>query len=98
MKVIAAATVFSSLLLAARPVPAQQPGQQAQQAPGAAALFRPADGCMACHNGLTGPGGEDISIGMHWRPSVMANSARDPYWHAAVRREVVDHPEAQADI
>ena len=28
----------------------------------------------------------------------MANSARDPYWHAAVRREVLDHPAAQAAI
>jgi hypothetical protein len=29
---------------------------------------------------------------------MMANSARDPYWHAAVRREVIDHPQAQAAI
>jgi hypothetical protein len=29
---------------------------------------------------------------------MMANSARDPYWHAAVRREVTDHPSAQAAI
>ena len=29
---------------------------------------------------------------------MMANSARDPYWHAAVRREVTDHPAAQAAI
>jgi len=29
---------------------------------------------------------------------MMANSARDPYWHAAVRREVTDHPQAQAAI
>lgn len=29
---------------------------------------------------------------------MMANSARDPYWHAAVRREVMDHPSAQAFI
>ena len=29
---------------------------------------------------------------------MMANSARDPYWHAAVRREVLDHPTAQAAI
>ena len=27
---------------------------------------------------------------------MMANSARDPYWQAAVRREVIDHPAAQA--
>jgi hypothetical protein len=29
---------------------------------------------------------------------MMANSARDPYWQAAVRREVMDHPESQAAI
>ena len=29
---------------------------------------------------------------------MMANSARDPYWHAAVRREVLDHPKRSAAI
>jgi cytochrome c551/c552 len=29
---------------------------------------------------------------------MMANSARDPYWMAAVRREVMDHPSSQAEI
>lgn len=29
---------------------------------------------------------------------MMANSARDPYWQAGVRREVLDHPQAQAEI
>jgi hypothetical protein len=29
---------------------------------------------------------------------MMANAARDPYWQAAVRREVLDHPKAQAVI
>jgi hypothetical protein len=29
---------------------------------------------------------------------MMANAARDPYWHAAVRREVLDHPTAQVAI
>ncbi len=61
-------------------------------------LFVTADRCMACHNGLTAPTGEDVSIGTDWRPSMMANSARDPYWQAAVRREIADHPEAAADI
>ena len=28
----------------------------------------------------------------------MANSARDPYWQAAVRRETIDHPTHAADI
>src|SRR5262245_65282045 len=54
-------------------------------------LFQPSDRCFACHNGLSTSAGEDISIGFAWRPSMMANSARDPYWQAGVRRETVDH-------
>ncbi len=50
---------------------------------------------MACHNGLRTPSGEDVSIGASWRASMMANSSRDPYWQAAVRREVIDHPVAR---
>lgn len=61
-------------------------------------LFVTADRCMACHNGLTAPNGEDVSIGIDWRSSMMANSARDPYWQAAVRREVRDHPDAKTEI
>lgn len=62
------------------------------------ALFATADNCMACHNGLTTPAGEDVSIGIAWRATMMANSSRDPYWQASVRREVMDHPAAAADI
>ena len=29
---------------------------------------------------------------------MMANSARDPYWQAGVRRETIDHPESKAAI
>lgn len=61
-------------------------------------LFRTAGACMACHNGLVTADGEDVSIGTDWRASIMANSSRDPYWQAAVRREVLDHPVAQAEI
>ena len=61
-------------------------------------LFTTADDCLACHNGLRTPAGEDVSIGTSWRASIMANSARDPYWHAAVRRETLDHPAAAAAI
>ncbi|HEY7680815.1 MAG TPA: hypothetical protein VIC04_09890 [Terriglobia bacterium] len=61
-------------------------------------LFQTSDNCMACHNGLSTPSGEDISIGFDWRPSMMANSARDPYWQAGVRRETLDHPQARAAI
>jgi hypothetical protein len=54
--------------------------------------------CFACHNSLTTAAGEDASIGFDWRASIMANSSRDPYWQASVRREVLEHPEAQATI
>jgi hypothetical protein len=53
---------------------------------------------MACHNGLTTPSGEDVSIGVSWRASMMAHSSRDPYWQGAVRREAIDHPEHAAAI
>jgi len=60
--------------------------------------FHTSDRCLACHNGLTTPEGKDVSIGFNWRASIMANSARDPYWQASVRREDIDHPEAKAEI
>src|SRR5437763_6492614 len=61
-------------------------------------LFQTSDRCFACHNGLSTSGGEDISIGLSWRPTMMANSARDPYWQAGVRRETIDHSESKAAI
>jgi hypothetical protein len=60
--------------------------------------FQTSDRCLACHNSLVNAAGEDVSIGFHWRASIMANSSRDPYWQASARREVIDHPEAQAEI
>jgi hypothetical protein len=63
-----------------------------------AAVFEQNDRCLACHNGMSATDGSDLSIGVDWRSSMMANAARDPYWHAAVRREVMDHPEHQGAI
>jgi hypothetical protein len=62
------------------------------------AQFQTSDRCLACHNSLVNEVGQDVSIGFHWRASIMANSSRDPYWQASARREVIDHPEAQAEI
>jgi hypothetical protein len=64
----------------------------------AAELFLTSDNCMACHNGMVTSKGEDVSIGLDWRGTMMANSARDPYWLASVRREVHDHAGAAAAI
>jgi hypothetical protein len=61
-------------------------------------VFETSDDCLACHNGLVAPGGEDVSIGVAWRASMMAHSSRDPYWQASVRRETIDHPAQAAAI
>ena len=67
-------------------------------APPGGVVFKTSATCMACHNGLAASAGQDISIGTDWRASVMANSSRDPYWQAAVRRETIDHPAAADEI
>ena len=53
---------------------------------------------MSCHNNLTTAEGEDVSIGTSWQSTIMANSARDPYFYASVRRETTDHPAKAAEI
>ena len=77
-------------------VPPQAPGMASSEAD--PHLFTTGAACISCHSNLVTPSGEDISIGTNWRASMMANSARDPYWQAAVRRETMDHPNAQARI
>ena len=74
----------------------QEPGMASSEAD--PHLFTTGAACISCHSNLVTPSGEDISIGTDWRASMMANSARDPYWQAAVRRETMDHPEAEARI
>jgi hypothetical protein len=64
----------------------------------ALSLFTHSENCVGCHNNLTTPNGDDVSIGSTWRSTMMANAARDPYWHAGVRRETIDHPSHAAEI
>lgn len=61
-------------------------------------LFATSSHCIACHSDIHTSSGDDISIGWNWRATMMANASRDPYWHAGIRREVTDHPYAQAAI
>ena len=88
----AAAITLTSVVLAA------QAGRIGSGHAGATPQFHTSDRCLACHNGLTTSDGRDVSIGFEWRASIMANSSRDPYWQASVRRESMDHPEAAAEI
>ncbi|HXJ22490.1 MAG TPA: hypothetical protein VMT03_19890 [Polyangia bacterium] len=88
MRRTAALAVAIALCAVGAPAPADGP----------APLFATSDRCLACHDRLATPSGEDISIGFAWRASIMANAARDPYWQAAVRRETLDHPADGAAI
>jgi hypothetical protein len=97
--------VFIAMGICATPARSQQGASpeksQAHQVPYGKSFgshFHTSDRCVACHNGISTSKGEDISIGVGWRTSMMANSGRDPYWIAGVRRETVDHPIAAAAI
>lgn len=95
---LAAAAGWLLLVLVSAPHAQNQPAQSQGPVAHAGVTLPTSDNCVACHNGLTTPSGEDVSIGATWRASMMANSSRDPYWQASVRREILDHPSAQAHI
>ena len=61
-------------------------------------LFVASDQCISCHSNMVDATGETLSIGHTWRASLMALAAKDPYWKAAVRREIADHPQMQDQI
>jgi len=60
--------------------------------------------CSDCHNNEnmvvpTESGTpKNVSIGTAWRTSVMANSTRDPYWHAVVAWELDEFPMLEDEI
>jgi hypothetical protein len=60
--------------------------------------FTASGGCIGCHNNLEDDTGGTVSMGDEWSATMLANSARDPYWQASVRREVNAHPELAETI
>ena len=60
--------------------------------------FVTSDRCIACHSNMVDADGETLSIGHTWRASMMALAAKDPYWQAAVRREIADRPQLKQEI
>jgi hypothetical protein len=92
------ALLVALLAAAAATVALVGTGDAGKNKAGPVRLFQTSDQCMACHNGLAGPAGEDVSIGTDWRATMMANSSRDPYWQAGIRRETLDHPSAREAI
>jgi len=55
-------------------------------------LFSGSGRCVACHTNMVDQAGQDVSIDMMWRSTMMANAARDPYWLAIVRAEINGAP------
>ena len=60
--------------------------------------FSGSENCSACHDGIRDASGKDVSIGVDWQATMMANSARDPLWRAKVASEVKRNPELQEQI
>lgn len=60
--------------------------------------FSGSDNCTQCHDGMIDESGEDLSIVSSWQTTMMANSARDPFWKAKVASEVVRNPQLSATI
>src|ERR1700704_4744648 len=78
--------------------PEHVPGPGVSRKKGSRDPSRPPDRARACHNGLETRSGEDISIGINWRTSIMANSARDPYWMGGGCPQIHEHPHSSHGI
>jgi hypothetical protein len=67
-------------------------------------LFRGSGTCVSCHGsdplglGNVDSEGNDINVVDDWRSTMMANSARDPFWKAKVSHEVHVNPALERDI
>jgi hypothetical protein len=64
--------------------------------------FKVSSWCAGCHGSdptgyaMHDPNGVDVNIHDDWRATMMANSAKDPFWRAKVSHEVLVNP-AHAD-
>lgn len=54
--------------------------------------------CAACHSLLSDAARQDVSIDLHWRSSMMANSGKDPLWQAKVASETRRNPALKSVI
>ena len=60
--------------------------------------FSGSGACGVCHNGMIDDAGEDVSIESAWATSVMAQSARDPYWRAVAAATLHRFPELSHEV
>ena len=56
------------------------------------AHFSGSGNCTMCHNGMSDPSGNDMSIETAWSSTMMANSTKDPFWRAKVKTEINKNP------
>ncbi len=67
-------------------------------------LFAASGDCESCHgydvNGIASSGAEsgDVNVVDDWKTTMMAMSAKDPFWRAKVSHEVLVNPDHQAAI
>lgn len=67
-------------------------------------LFATSGACVNCHgqdpDGIasTLPDGTDVNVVDDWRSSIMANSAKDPFWKAKMRQEILTNPQHEEEI
>jgi len=67
-------------------------------------LFAGSGKCVGCHGfdpaGLTSvdENGNDVNVADAWAATMMANSAKDPFWRAKVSHEVSVNPDHQEDL
>lgn len=55
--------------------------------------FSGSGNCISCHNDLTDTNANDVSIESDWSTSMMANTARNPFWRAKVASELQRNPQ-----
>ncbi|MDD2251894.1 MAG: hypothetical protein WCS74_02145 [Dehalococcoidales bacterium] len=60
--------------------------------------FAGSSNCALCHSSLQDEVGNDVSMDSHWRSTMMANAARDPYYRAKVSAEIKNAPHLQEVI
>lgn len=67
-------------------------------------LFPTASHCSGCHGkdaqgyAMIDSEGNDVNVHDDWQTSMMANSAKDPFWRAKVSHEVLYNPSHQGEI
>ena len=72
--------------------------------PDSASLFPHSNTCEGCHgfdiNGYASitAAGEDVNVHDDWSATMMANSAKDPFWRAKVSHEILVNPAHSSEL